>query len=112
MQTHVHEELLKGNIVNVCFQDVSAGFGTVPHSYLLRKLQMKGYQGKTLNWMKSYLTNRTTQVKIETRMSRPVKTGKGVPQGGPRSPGFCREYTIDIIMALYESEEWEEDEER
>ena len=42
-------------------------------------------------------------------MSWPVKTRKGVPQGGPGSPGFLREYTIDIIMALHESEEWEED---
>ena len=69
MQTHVYGELAKGNIVSVCFLDVSTGFDTVPHSYLLRKLQMIGYKEKTLQWVKSYLTGRTTKVKIETRMS-------------------------------------------
>ena len=107
MQTHIHREIARGNIVSVCFLDVSAGFDTVPHSYLLRKLQLIGYAGNMLKWVKSYLTGRTTRVKIETRMSRPVITRKGVPQGGTGSPGFWREYTLDMIMTLHESEDWE-----
>ena len=30
-------------------------------------------------------------------------------EGGPGSPGFWREYTIDLIMTLNESNEWEDD---
>ena len=46
---------------------------------------------------KSYLTGRTTRVKIETRMSRPVVTRNGVPEEGPGSPGFWREYTLGML---------------
>ena len=34
---------------------------------------------------------------VEASMTR-----KGVPQGGPGSPGFWREYTLDMIMTLHE----------
>ena len=34
MQTHVHTQLQKGYIRSVCFLDVSAGFDTVPHTYI------------------------------------------------------------------------------
>ena len=91
---------------------MSAGFDTIPHSYLLRKLQLLGYHGKTLKWVKSYLTGRTTRVKIETRISKPVKTKNGIPQGGPGSPGFWRKYTIDMIMTLHKSDEWDNDDKR
>jgi hypothetical protein len=35
MQTHVHEEPVKGNIVSVPFLDISTGLDSVPHLYLL-----------------------------------------------------------------------------
>ena len=39
-KTNVHTQIQKGYIRSVCFLDVSAGFDTVPHAYLLRKLNM------------------------------------------------------------------------
>jgi hypothetical protein len=48
-----------------------------------------------------------TRVKIETIMSKPLKTRKGVPQGGLGSSSFWREYKIDIVMSIFESKEWE-----
>ena len=88
MQTHVHTQIQKGNML--CFSDVSAGFYTGPHSYLLRKLQILGYRGKTLQWVKSYLSGGITQVKVETRMSKRVRTRRQIPHGGLSSPGFWR----------------------
>jgi hypothetical protein len=81
MQTYVHEELAKGNIVSVSFLDVSAGFDTVPHSYLLRKLQMIGYGEETLKWVSSYLKDRTTRVKIKNKN---VKTSENPERSTPR----------------------------
>ena len=68
---------------------------------------MIGYGEEILKWVSSYLRDRMTRVKIETRMSKPVKTRKGVPQGRPGIPSFWREYTIDIVMSIFESKEWE-----
>ena len=44
------DALEEGYIVSVAI-DVSAGFDTVPQSYLLRKLQMIGYAESTLDWV-------------------------------------------------------------
>ena len=48
-----------GNIVSVCFLDVGTRFDTIPHSYLLRKLQM--IQRENTSMLKNYLTDRTTR---------------------------------------------------
>ena len=64
MQTHVYNELVKGNIISVCFLDVSAGFDTVPHSCINEKATNDMVQGKVpAVKVKSYLTFRTTRVK-------------------------------------------------
>jgi hypothetical protein len=51
-------EVEKGNIVALCLLDVSAGFDSVPHINLLRKLEMYGYSDKALKWLASYLDSR------------------------------------------------------
>ena len=53
MGEHVQEEVSKGNLVSVCSMDISAGFDTVPHNYLLRKLEMFGYEDSALAWVDS-----------------------------------------------------------
>ena len=42
---------------------------------------------------------------IETRMSRRTPWGTG-------RPGFWREFTLDMIMTLHESDKWGEDDNR
>ena len=107
MQESVHCEIEKGKIVSVAFLDISAGFDTVPHTYLLRKLEMLGYEDSALRWIASYLKGRTQQVQVEASFSKEEAIIKGVPQGGPMSPIFFREYTTDLIMVLHKSPDWE-----
>ena len=45
-----------------------------------------------------YLKVRTTQVKIETIMSRLVKTMIGNPHGGQGCPRFWHKYTADLML--------------
>ena len=111
MQESVHSEIEKGKIVSVAFLDISAGFDTVPHTYLLRKLEMIGYEESALRWIASYLERRTQEVQVEASFSDREIIIKGVPQGGPMSPIFFREYTTDLVMAIHENPEWEKGEE-
>ena len=69
MGQHVQTEVRKGNLVSVCFMDIKAGFDTVPHTYLLRKLEMCGYEDSALEWVNSYLSNRTLTVQVEASFS-------------------------------------------
>ena len=57
MGEHVQEELSKGNLVSVRFMDISAGFDTVPQIYLLRRLEMFGYEDSALAWVDTGCTS-------------------------------------------------------
>ena len=110
MQESVHQEVERGNIVAVAFLDISAGFDTVPHTYMLRKMEMIGYEPSAIRWMSSYLENRTQVIKVETAYSEEDTIIKGVPQGGPMSPIIFRDYTMDIIMSIFDSQDWRDGE--
>ena len=45
--------------VDVILLDFSKAFDTVPHQRLLQKLRKYGIRNHTLNWISSFLTNRT-----------------------------------------------------
>ena len=89
-------EAEKGKIVALCLLDVSAGFDSVPHINLLRKLEMYGYGDKTLKWLASYLDNRKQFVVVEEMDSRVYSLDRGIPQGGPLCPDMWREYVNDL----------------
>ena len=49
----------RGYVNAVVFLDLKTAFDTVDHEILLTKMNRCGIQGKTLDWFKSYLTDRT-----------------------------------------------------
>ena len=66
--------------------DFSKAFDTVPHRKLLHKLEAYGISGPILNWINSFLTQRSMCVVVEGEKSRPVEVGSGVPQGTVLGP--------------------------
>ena len=78
---YVLGEVEKGKIVTLCLLDVSAGFDSVPHINLLRKLEMYGYGDRTLRWLASYVKDRKQFVGVEDK-------DRGIPQGGLSAPTY------------------------
>ena len=75
-----------GYTVDLILFDFVKAFDRVHHETLLAKLSSIGISGNLLQWIRSFLTNRTMSVSINGSHSRPVLVISGVPQGSVIGP--------------------------
>ena len=66
--------------------DLTAAFDCVPHGTLMDKLGFYGQDKSTLNWISSYLNDRSSFVSIGSADSDIRSTPQGVPQGSVLGP--------------------------
>ena len=88
--TFLVDKILKswenGEIVLGLFLDFSKAFDTVNHEILISKLYKYGIRGVTLNWFKSYLSNRKQYVSYNNIKSNELNITCGIPQGSILGP--------------------------
>ena len=78
------------------FVDFRKCFDTINHIILLNKLVMYGINGKFLELIKNYLTNRTQSVRVNNHFSTPKSINIGLPQGSILGPLLCLYMLNDI----------------
>ena len=77
--------------------DLSAAFDMVPHQILLRRLERSyGFSGLALEWLASYLSNRSQYVHINGQKSPKHSLTCGVPQGSVLGPILFTAYISPI----------------
>ena len=77
--------------------DLSAAFDTIDHQIHLSHLNTSfGISDTTLSWLQSYLTNRTSSVRIGRHCSSSVTCTTGVPQGSVLGPLLFTAYVSAI----------------
>ena len=70
------------------FLDISKAFDKVWHEGLISKLKSNGIQGKLLNLIISFLSNRKQRVVLNGKSSEWKDVSAGVPQGSVLGPLF------------------------
>lgn len=85
--------------------DLSAAFDTVDHQILLTRLSSYfGIRDSALEFLSSYLVNRTQSVMIDSSISTPTLSLSGVPQGSILGPLLFSLYTTPLAANLQDSE--------
>ena len=89
--------------VDVIYLDFAKASDKVDFNILLQKVKMLGINGKILNWISSFLINRTQSLIVNAVKSNPVKVHSRVSQGSVLGPLLFLILIIDINQLLQHS---------
>ena len=91
----------QGKVTALILLDLSAAFDTVDQTILLHRLEhWFGITGVALDWLKSYLLDRTQFVSTNGSLSDVAKLTCGVPQGSVLGPLLFTLYTVPLGSLL------------
>ncbi len=76
----------KKKIATALLLDVTGAFDNVSKNRLLNNLCIKKIDPRIMNWIGSFLTDRSTILKTNEYTSEKIHISTGIPQGSPLSP--------------------------
>ena len=101
--TDMFESVDRGYATVLVALDLSAAFDTIDHSVLVNRLEKTfGITGSALRWISSYLTGRSSFVKIGNNSSATTPSDTGVPQGSVLGPILFSLFTTPLGAVLGE----------
>ena len=86
--------------VDVVYLDFWKAFDSVPHRRLIAILEQNGVNGKTLNWIKAFLSGRQQRVVVNGTFSTWPNVTTGIPQGSVLGPVLFTIYIKSMPEAV------------
>ena len=90
----------RGMMTSMILIDLQKAFDTIEHDVLLQKLYAIGFSKRTVNWFKSYLSNRSFKVNLGNNFSQSASVSCGVPQGSILGRLLFLIYVNDMSQAV------------
>ena len=101
IKSDIDHILDEGDGVLLVLLDLSAAFDTIDHSILLQRLHDEvGLRDQALDWINSYLSQRTQAVHINGSVSQAVALSIGVPQGSVLGPLLFLTYLLPLKRVI------------
>lgn len=93
----IYQAWSEGKVATLLLLDVSGAYDNVSHERLLHNLRKRRIDPKIIRWVASFLSDRSTTLKLQeyTAPSAPIETG--IPQGSRMSPYLYLFYNADLV---------------
>ena len=98
LQDEILRDMERGVDSAVVFCDLSAAFDTLDHEDILGKMKIYGFTEGSVEWYRSYLTNRSQYVVVGGCKSCKRTVCKGCPQGSLSGPQLFSLVFGDIVI--------------